>query len=232
MFDSWMNPRAIEYRKLNKLSDDMGTAVNVQAMVFGNMGEDSGTGVLFTRNPSTGANRDGRVPDQRAGRRRGRRHSHSDVARQDDGPAFERGARGGQSGRHNLWCLWPGIRQQLVLISAKLEKAYKDMVDLEFTVQKGELFILQSRHGKRSARAAFKIAVDLVGEGVIDRKTALTRLTADQFKAVRRPMIDPAFKEKPHFTGLPACPGVAVGRPVFCAKEAVEATDPVHPGDP
>ena len=116
---------------------------------------------------------------------------------------------------------------ELAAICDKLEVAYKDMVDLEFTVQKGELFILQSRTGKRSARAAFKIAVDMVGEGVIDRKTALARLTSAQFKAVRRPMIDPTFKEKPHFTGLPACPGVAVGRPVFSAKEAVAATDPV-----
>ena len=228
VFDSWMNPRAIEYRKLNKLSDDMGTAVNVQAMVFGNMGEDSGTGVLFTRNPSTGANfvmgeflTNAQGEDVVAGIRTPMSLDkmmdlHLNEEHEADNPAG-----------NNLWCLWPGIRQQLVLISSKLEKAYKDMVDLEFTVQKGELFILQSRVGKRSARAAFKIAVDLVGEGVVDRKTALTRLTADQFKAVRRPMIDPAFKEKPHFIGLPACPGVAVGRPVFSAKEAVEATDPV-----
>jgi pyruvate,orthophosphate dikinase len=223
-----MNPRAIEYRKLNKLSDDMGTAVNVQAMVFGNMGEDSGTGVLFTRNPSTGASfvmgeflTNAQGEDVVAGIRTPMSLDkmmdlHLNEEHEADNPAG-----------NNLWCLWPGIRQQLVLISAKLEKAYKDMVDLEFTVQKGELFILQSRTGKRSARAAFKIAVDLVEEGMITKAVALTRLTPDQFKAVRRPMIDPSFKEKPHFTGLPACPGVAKGRPVFSAKEAVAATDPV-----
>ena len=110
------------------------------------------------------------------------------------------------------------------------------MVDLEFTVQKGELFILQSRVGKRSARAAFQIAVDLVSEKVIDQKTALGRLTADQFKVMRRPMIDPSFKEKPHLVGLPACPGVVTGRPVFSSEEAVKAKDPVilvtHETDP
>jgi pyruvate,orthophosphate dikinase len=110
------------------------------------------------------------------------------------------------------------------------------MVDIEFTVQKGELFVLQSRSGKRSARAAFKIAVDMVAEGMIDKQTALRRLTTDQFKAVRRPTIDPKFKIKPHYVGLPACPGVVTGRPVFSSEDAVKATDPVilvtHETDP
>jgi pyruvate,orthophosphate dikinase len=218
VFESWMNPRAIEYRKINKLDESMGTAVNVQAMVFGNMGEDSGSGVLFTRNPSTGepaimgeylSNAQGE--DVVAGIR-------TPVKLQDvpamvklpDGTVFT-----------NAW------RGELVDICGKLEQAYRDMVDLEFTVQKGQLFILQSRVGKRSARAAFKIAVDLVDEKMIDKKTAIGRLTPEQFKVARRPTIDPSFKKKPDLTGLPACPGVAAGRIVFSSEEAVKAKDAV-----
>jgi len=211
VFDSWMNPRAIEYRKINGLSDAMGTAVTVQAMVFGNMGEDSGTGVLFSRDPSTGQNvmmgeflTNAQGEDVVAGIRTPINVKNMSL----EGPA------------------WAGTQKELVALCAKLEKSYSDMVDVEFTVQKGQLFVLQSRTGKRSARAAFKIAVDMEAEGVIDRKTALSRLTVEQYKVVRRKTIDPKCKLPPNLTGLPACPGIAVGKPVFSAEEAVACKEP------
>ena len=211
VFDSWMNPRAIEYRKLNGISQDMGTAVNVQAMVFGNMGDDSGTGVLFTRDPSTGEKlimgeflQNAQGEDVVAGIRTPR--PLNEMAEID--------------------ATWAGISMQIAVLCDKLEAAYRDMVDVEFTVQQGELFILQSRVGKRSARAAFKIAVDMVNEGMIDRKTAFKRLTPAQFKIVRRPSLDPTFKTPPHLVGLPACPGVVSGKPVFSSQDAVNSTEP------
>ena len=211
VFDSWMNPRAIEYRKLNGIPEDMGTAVNVQAMVFGNMGEDSGTGVLFTRCPSTGKNeimgeflQNAQGEDVVAGIRTPR-------------PLTEMAEMGAQ---------WKAVYHALGDVCVRLEDVYRDMVDVEFTVQNGSLFILQSRVGKRSAIAAFRIAVDLVEEGVIDRDTALSRLKKAQFKVVRRPMLDPNFKEEPDLVGLPACPGVVSGKPVFSAEDAVNCTEP------
>ena len=174
-----MNPRAIEYRKLNKISEDMGTAVNVQAMVFGNMGEDSGTGVLFTRNPSTGE------PGM-----------YGEFLTNAQGEDVVAGIRTPMPVQKmaQLDYNWFSVHGQLVNLCEKLEASYKDMVDIEFTVQKGELFVLQSRTGKRSARAAFKIACDLVDEGVIPIDKALSRLTVEQFKMVRRPTIDPKYK--------------------------------------
>ena len=205
VFRSWDNDRAVEYRKINKIDDAMGTAVTVQAMVFGNMGKTSGSGVAFTRDPSTGEPKimgeylfDAQGEDVVAGIRT--------PLKLDDVKA--------------AWC---GELEQLCY---KLEAMYVDMVDLEFTVQNGELFILQSRTGKRSARAAFKIAVDLVNEGVIDRGTARSRLTAEQFKVVRRPTIDPAFKVEPALVGLPACPGVVTGKPVFSSQDAINCKEP------
>ena len=216
-----MNPRAIEYRKINKIDEGMGTAVTVQAMVFGNMGDDSGTGVLFSRDPSSGAF--GMMGEFLAN------------AQGEDVVAGIRTPLG-VSKMPDLGDGWAKVYQQISVLCQKLETAYRDMVDIEFTVQKGQLFILQSRVGKRSARAAFKIAVDLVNEGVIDKKAAIGRLTADQFKVARRPMIDPAFKVKPDLIGLPACPGVVTGRPVFSSEDAVKATDRVilvtHETDP
>jgi pyruvate,orthophosphate dikinase len=210
VFDSWMNPRAIEYRKINNIPDDMGTAVTVQCMVFGNMGEDSGSGVLFTRDPSTGEKS---IMAEYLTNAQG-----EDVVAGIRTPlklTFEKGSQ------FDLpWAT------QLSEVCVKLEDEYRDMVDIEFTVQQGELFILQSRAGKRSARAAFQIAHDLVEEGVIDRATALSRLTREQFKIVRRPSIDPKFKEKPSLTGLPACPGVVSGKPVFSSQDAINCTEP------
>ena len=211
VFESWMNPRAIEYRKLNKISDDMGTAVNVQAMVFGNMGEDSGTGVLFTRNPSTGE------PGM-----------YGEFLTNAQGEDVVAGIRTPMPVQKmaQLDYNWFSVHGQLVDLCEKLEASYKDMVDIEFTVQKGELFVLQSRPGKRSARAAFKIAVDMVDEGSINIETALSRLTVDQFKTVRKPTIDPKYKVKPNLVGLNACPGVVSGKPVFSAADAVNSKVP------
>ena len=215
VFSSWMNPRAIEYRKINKIDPAMGTAVTVQAMVFGNMGDDSGTGVLFSRDPSTGD--------------KGMMGEFLTNAQGEDVVAGIRtpmavqkmASLDGVFGQQ-----WLSVYDQLVKLCVDLEKSYMDMVDIEFTVQKGQLFVLQSRSGKRSARAAFKIAVDQVAEGLIEKKEALKRLTVEQFKVVRRPSIDPKFKTKPDFTGLPACPGVVSGKPVFSSKDAVNCKEP------
>ena len=222
VFESWMNPRAIEYRKINKIDDAMGTAVTVQAMVFGNMGEDSGTGVLFSRDPSTGApgmmgefltNAQGE--DVVAGIR-----TPLNVSKMKDMKEPTEEVDGA------TWPIWPGVYEDLQALCEKLETSYSDMEDIEFTVQQGKLYVLQSRTGKRSARAAFRIAVDQVAAGVIDHKTVFKRLTIGQFKVVRRPSIDPKFKATPDFIGLPACPGVATGKPVFSAQDAVDCTEP------
>ncbi len=211
VFESWMNERAIEYRKMNKIDEAMGTAVNVQAMVFGNMGDDSGTGVLFTRNPSTGSNeimgeflQNAQGEDVVAGIRTPRPLEEMD----------------------KIDAMWGGIATQIQHLCIELETMYCDMVDVEFTVQQGKLFILQSRAGKRSARAAFKIATDLVSEKMITKEVALSRLTREQFKVVRRPSIDPSFKKAPDLVGLPACPGVVSGKPVFSSEDAVNCKEP------
>jgi pyruvate,orthophosphate dikinase len=211
VFESWMNPRAIEYRKINNISEDMGTAVTVQAMVFGNMGETSGSGVLFTRNPSTGepvimaeylANAQGE--DVVAGIRTPIQLELNYLSESSED-----------------WC------HELHKLCGKLEAHYRDMVDVEFTVQEGVLYILQSRVGKRSAAAAFKIATDVVAEGLVPTiDTALKRLTVEQYKLMRRPIVDPAYKKAPDHKGLPACPGVAVGIPVFSSQDAVNCTAP------
>lgn len=211
VFKSWHNPRAIEYRKINKIDPAMGTACTVQAMVFGNMGDDSGTGVLFTRDPSTGDNfvmgeflQNAQGEDVVAGIR-------------TPLPINVMPTLGGK---------WGTIRHQIKLLCAELEKSYHDMVDIEFTVQKGELFVLQSRVGKRSARAAVKIATDLVAEGVIGWDEAFKRITRDQYMVLRRPSIDPKFKTKPNLVGLPACPGVVSGKPVFSSVDAINCKEP------
>jgi pyruvate,orthophosphate dikinase len=221
VFNSWGNDRAIEYRKINKIDPAMGTACNVQAMVFGNLNDQSGTGVLFTRDPSTGENvimgeflPNAQGEDVVAGIR-----TPLNITKMQEMPAP-----------------WPVIANKIAVVCGDLEAHYNDMVDIEFTVQDGVLYILQSRVGKRSAFAAFKIAIDLVTQGKIVPQDAIKRLTRAQFKLMRRPTIDPKYKGTPDAVGLPACPGVAVGRPVYSSADAVSAKDPVilvtHETDP
>ena len=209
---SWMSPRAIEYRKLNGISDQLGTAVTIQAMVHGDFGMDSGTGVLFTRDPSTGN------PTMMG-----------EFLLNSLGEDIVSGVKTPMAltEMHEIDKPWPGIHHELTAVCATLEAHYRDMVDIEFTVEGGDLYILQSRVGKRSAAAAFKIAVDMVAEGLISQDEGLSRIKTEQFKALRRKIVDPTFKAQPFATGLPACPGVASGRPVFTSAEAVAATDHV-----
>ncbi|MBE3577701.1 MAG: pyruvate, phosphate dikinase [Limnochordales bacterium] len=204
VFDSWNNPRAIKYREINGIPHDWGTAVNVMAMVFGNMGENSGTGVAFTRDPATGEKRffgeylpNAQGEDVVAGIR-------------TPYPVSELERR------------MPEVYKQLEEIYKKLENHYKDMQDIEFTVQEGKLYMLQTRSGKRTARAAVKIAVDMVHEGLIDKKTALLRVDPKQLDQLLHPMIDPKAKYEVLAKGLPASPGAAVGRVVFTADDAEE----------
>ena len=217
-----MNPRAIEYRKINKLSDAMGTAVNVQAMVFGNMGETSGTGVLFSRDPSTGKPgmmgeflQNAQGEDVVAGIRTPL------GAGQDDDLTCGEGDRAGRPGR-DLHEQAGGVHQHEA--GSACTRTWSTSSSPS------------SRASCSSCRAASASAAlaplsrsqsTWSNEEMIDQKTALGRLTADQFKVMRRPMIDPSFKEKPHLVGLPACPGVVTGRPVFSSEEAVKANDPV-----
>ncbi len=202
VFTSWHSDRAVKYRQINKIPHDWGTAVNVQAMVFGNMGETSGTGVAFTRNPSTGENvfygeflMDAQGEDVVAGIR-------------TPLPIAE------------LERVMPDAYADLVAIYTTLEKHFKDMQDLEFTIQDRKLYLLQTRSGKRTAAAAVKIAVDMVEEGMIDKNEALIRVGADQIDQLLHPMIDPKAKVAVVATGLPASPGAAVGQVVFTAEEA------------
>lgn len=210
VFDSWMSERAIEYRKLNKIDESMGTACTIQAMVFGNMGDDSGSGVLFSRDPSTGKNL-----------------FMAEYLVNAQGEDVVAGIRTPEKLELNTFAdELSGWQLELTELCNQLEVHYKDMVDIEFTVQQHKLFILQSRVGKRSAQAAFKIAYDMVQEESITRAQALDRVTAAQFKAIRRPGIDPKFKTPPNLTGLPASPGVVTGKPVFTSKDAVNCTEP------
>ena len=211
VFDSWTSPRATLYRRINGIDDAMGTAVNIQAMVFGNMGADSGTGVLFTRNAATGENelygeflQDAQGEDVVAGIRTPLPLVQMDQIDQ----------------------AWSATYAEIGTICDRLEEHYQDMLDLEFTVQRGKLWLLQCRTGKRSALAAFRIAVDLVAEGLIDQDTALARLTPEQYKLVRRPRIADGFAVPPHATGIAASPGVASGKPVFSAEAAVNCSEP------
>lgn len=211
VFDSWNNSRAIIYRQLNKIDESkiFGTAVNVQSMVFGNMGDDCGTGVAFTRNPSTGEAKaygeylmNAQGEDVVAGIRTPK---HLESLREDNEAAYE----------------------ELMAIFDKLEKHYKDMQDVEFTIENGKLFILQTRNGKRTAPAMVKIAVDLVDEGMIDQKTALTRVEADKLDQLLHPTLDSKAKKDFRMIakGLPASPGAAYGPVAFNADEAVKMTE-------
>ena len=213
VFVSWNSERAIEYRKLNSIPD-YGTAVTIQAMVFGNLNDKSGTGVLFSRNPSNG---EGGIFGEYLINAQG-----EDVVAGTATPVNinEMGLGVGDSS------VWEDIFFELEQICFKLEAHYRDMVDIEFTVQDGELFILQSRVGKRSALAAFVIAHDMVEGGLIKRAEAFKRLTREQVITIRLPSIDPSFKIAPMFKGIPACPGIVQGKVVHTSAQAVASDVP------
>ncbi len=214
VFGSWMTPRAVTYRRLHGIPEDWGTAVNVQAMVFGNMGEDCATGVAFTRDPSTGENVfygeylvNAQGEDVVAGIRT---PQHLTVAGKDangsDLPAMEE--------------VMPDVFAQLVDIRDKLESHYRDMQDIEFTVQNAKLWMLQTRNGKRTTQAALRIAVDLAEGGVIDEATAVSRIEPQALDQLLHPTLDPAAKREVIARGLPASPGAASGEVAFTADEA------------
>lgn len=210
VFNSWNNERAIAYRKLNNIPDDWGTAVNVQAMVYGNMGEDSGTGVAFTRDPATGEN-----------------VFYGEFLVNAQGEDVVAGVRTPRPVRE-LAQVFPEVYQQLLEVRRTLETHLKDMQDFEFTVERGKLYMLQTRNGKRTGLAAIRIAVDMVEEGLITPEEALKRVEPEQLNQLLRPIFDPqalrqAREEKRVVTkGLPAGPGAASGRVVFNAPDAEE----------
>jgi len=214
VFASWMNQRAKTYRRLHGIPEDWGTAVNVQAMVFGNMGDDCATGVAFTRDPSTGENMfygeylvNAQGEDVVAGIR-------------TPGPLSRAGAEGNPNGATSLEELMPGAYAELDGIRRRLEAHYKEMQDVEFTVQRGRLYMLQTRTGKRTTAAALKIAVDMVREGLIDEATAIRRIDPASLDQLLHPTLDPAAERLVLAHGLPASPGAAAGAIVFSADEA------------
>ncbi|BDG61370.1 pyruvate, phosphate dikinase [Caldinitratiruptor microaerophilus] len=197
VFESWNNPRAIVYRQVNKIPDDLGTAVNVQSMVFGNMGMDSGTGVVFTRNPSTGA-----------------KEFYGEYLLNAQGEDVVAGIRTPQPVAV-LERELPAAYDQLYRVCHLLEQHFKEMQDIEFTIERGKLYMLQCRTGKRTAQAAIKIAVDMVHEGLITREEALLRVEPAQVEKILYRSVDPNAQLDVLATGLPASPGAAVGEAVF-----------------
>ena len=204
VFNSWNTKRAVTYRKINKISDDLGTAVNVQEMVFGNMGEDSGTGVGFTRNPSTGE-----------------KEYYGEYLLNAQGEDVVAGIRTPLS-LSNLKNDLSEVYEELIKIVTLLEKHYRDVQDYEFTIEKGKLYLLQTRTGKRTAQAALKIAVDMVEEGIITKEEAILRVEPNQLNQLLHRRIDPKAKVEVIAKGLPASPGAAYGKVVFTADEAEE----------
>ncbi|ADI02384.1 MAG TPA: pyruvate, phosphate dikinase [Syntrophothermus lipocalidus] len=202
VFESWNNQRAIVYRKLNKIPDDLGTAVNVQAMAFGNMGSDSGTGVAFTRNPSTGE-----------------RELYGEFLVNAQGEDVVAGIRT-PTPISKLKDELPQVYEQFTQVCQTLESHYRDMQDIEFTVEKGKLYMLQTRSGKRTAAAAIKIAVDMVKEGLITREEAILRVDPNQINQLLHRQIDSKAQLNVIARGLPASPGAASGKVVFDADEA------------
>ncbi|PWM53301.1 MAG: pyruvate, phosphate dikinase [Clostridiales bacterium] len=204
VFRSWGNPRAIVYRQLNKIPDDLGTAVNVQSMVYGNMGNTSGTGVAFTRNPSTGEKK-----------------LYGEYLINAQGEDVVAGIRTPQP-ISKLSEDLPEVYEHFVKVANLLEQHYKDMQDIEFTIENGKLYMLQTRNGKRTTAAAMRAAVEMVKEGLIDKETALTRIDAQQIDQLLHPSIDPNAKLEVVAQGLPASPGAACGKILFDANEAEE----------
>lgn len=208
VFGSWNVARAITYRKLNNIPGDWGTACNVQTMVFGNAGNDSATGVCFSRDPATGENKyygeylvNAQGEDVVAGIR-----TPQPMSSKGEGNSLEE--------------LWPNLYKQLVDVRNALEAHYKDMQDMEFTIEHGKLWMLQCRNGKRTAAAAVRMAVEMFDEGLITKEEAIMRVGADQLDQLLHPMLDPKADKKVIAVGLPASPGAAVGRAVFCAEDA------------
>jgi pyruvate,orthophosphate dikinase len=210
VFESWNNNRAVSYRKLNRIPDDWGTAVTVQAMVFGNMGPDCATGVAFTRDPATGENRfyGEYLPNAQG----------EDVVA---GIRTPRPLAKGESDLPSLEEYMPELYKELCGVRDTLEKHYKDVQDLEFTIQQDKLFILQTRAGKRTGSAAIKFACDMVDEGLIDTKTAVQRVEPAHLDQLLHPQIDPKSGAAALAKGLPASPGAASGKVVFTAQDAV-----------
>jgi pyruvate,orthophosphate dikinase len=204
VFNSWMGRRACDYRRVNRIPDDLGTAVNVQAMVFGNMGAESGTGVAFTRNPSTGEKK-----------------LYGEYLLNAQGEDVVAGIRTPQS-ISQLQEELPAVYEQFEQITGLLERHYRDMQDVEFTIERGKLFMLQTRTGKRTGAAAVRVAVDMVHEGLIDKATAVRRVTPDQLDQLLHPAVDPDTDAKVVAKGLPASPGAAQGKVVFDPDEAEE----------
>ena len=211
VFGSWMSKKAITYRKLNNIPGDWGTAVNVQAMVFGNAGDDCATGVCFSRDPATGEN-----------------IFYGEYLINAQGEDVVAGIRTPQpltkdnSGRISLEEAMPSVYAELVDVRNKLEQHYKDMQDMEFTIEHGKLWMLQTRNGKRTAAAAVRMAVEMEEEGLLNKEEAILRVEADQLNHLLHPMLDPKAEKNVIATGLPASPGAAVGRAVFNADDAVE----------
>lgn len=212
VFRSWENPRAQYYRKMNDIPSSWGTAVNVQMMVFGNMGETSGTGVAFTRNPATGENK-----------------LYGEFLMNAQGEDVVAGIRTPQTIDH-LKDIMPKAYEQFVDITKKLENHYKDMQDMEFTIENEKLFMLQTRNGKRTASAALKIACDMVAEGLLTKEEAILNVDPSQLDALLHPTFDgAALKDAQVITrGLPASPGAATGKVVFNAEDAKRAANAGH----
>jgi len=230
VFGSWNNDRAITYRKINNIPGDWGTAVTVQSMVFGNLGDDCATGVAFTRNPSTGekgiygeflANAQGedvvagiRTPhpiSKAAGKAAAEREGMAEDERREKHATLEE--------------TFPKIYVELLKISKTLEHHFRDCQDMEFTIERGKLFMLQTRNGKRTAEAAVRIAADMADEKLIDKRTALLRVEPSQLEQLLHPRLDPKFKKTVIAKGLPASPGAVFGEVVFSADEAVAVSD-------
>ncbi|MEJ5225383.1 MAG: PEP/pyruvate-binding domain-containing protein, partial [Anaerolineales bacterium] len=208
VFESWMGKRAIDYRRATGISDDLGTAVNIVTMVFGNMGTDSGTGVAFTRNPSTGDKK-----------------MMGEYLLNAQGEDVVAGIRNTDPVEHMAEVM-PEVYAQFMEIADKLEKHYKDMQDVEFTIERGKLWMLQTRNGKRTAKAAVKIAVDMANEGLISKEEAVLRVTPENVDSLLHPQFDEKAKKEAQKTGtfiakgVNASPGAAVGQAYFDADTA------------
>src|SRR5581483_6552227 len=204
VFASWNGRRAKDYRRINKIDDNLGTAVNVQTMVFGNLGEDSGTGVAFTRDVATGE-----------------KILYGEYLQNAQGEDVVAGIRTPKK-IAQLHEEMPEMYNQFAALAEKLENHYKDVQDLEFTIERGKLYMLQTRNAKRTGAAAVKVAVDMAEEGLIDKQTAVLRVEPSQLDQLLHPMIDPKAQVEVLTTGLPASPGAATGKAVFDPDEAEE----------